>query len=200
MYLQHKQLIGMIRSTGKTDASCGQGFALRSGGVQLARDSRPGVRRMIAGGGRRRRPHSPFFGSIIQSIPPCLLKTHRSMARVHKAPALILQFRLNQYTTGFLAGVLDPSYVVTAGSAMTTAALIFDDALIRGVIWRRNALIGLGVTTLSEVRNILLVYGQSTTFIVSAFAIGFTFGYLAGSTVRAELLDQLGITNPSNGV
>jgi len=40
-------------------------------------------------------PPSPL--TIIQSIPPCLLKTQRLIARVRKAPALILQFRLNQY-------------------------------------------------------------------------------------------------------
>jgi hypothetical protein len=80
----------IIGSTGQTEAS--------SGGVHLARDSRPGVRRMIVGGGRRRRPPSPLFATIILSIPPCLLKTHRPMARVLKAPALILHFRLNQYS------------------------------------------------------------------------------------------------------
>jgi len=42
---------------------------------------------------------SPSPLTIIQSIPPCLLKTQRLIARVRKAPALILQFRLNQYTS-----------------------------------------------------------------------------------------------------
>jgi len=77
-----------MQPTGQTEAS--------SGGVHLARDSRPGLRRMIVvGGGSRMLPPSPL--TIIQSIPPCLLKTQRLIARVRKAPALILQFRLNQY-------------------------------------------------------------------------------------------------------
>ncbi len=80
----------MMKPTGKTDAS--------SGGVQLARDSRPGVRRMIASGGEafhegglNPRPHP-----IIQSIPNAFLKRIHPMPGVLTAPVLALQFRLNQ--------------------------------------------------------------------------------------------------------
>ena len=79
-------------STGETEAS--------NAGVRLARDSRLGVRRMIASGGEAFheggitfRPHPSF-----RAFPHAFLKRIHPTAGVLKAPALILLFRLNQDT------------------------------------------------------------------------------------------------------
>lgn len=80
----------MMVSTGETEAS--------NAGVRLARDSRLGVRRMIASGGEAFheggitfRPHPSF-----RAFPHAFLKRIHPTAGVLKAPALILLFRLNQ--------------------------------------------------------------------------------------------------------
>jgi len=83
--LQRGRGVHVIRSAGEADAS--------SGGIQLARNNRLGLRRMEPRG----RETAPFLTTHLEHSP-IPQKMRRSMASVRSAPALVLRFRLNQYT------------------------------------------------------------------------------------------------------
>ena len=100
-----------MKSTGETKAS--------TGGVRLARDNRPGVRRTIAVKAeedlfRLRLPRT------FRAFPHAFLK-RTPMNRVAKAPPLALQFRLNQHNP--VSGV---SFVPTHSLATRAYSCICD--------------------------------------------------------------------------
>lgn len=101
------------------------------------------------------------------------------------------------FALGHVAGMIDPSYEVTAILSATAAFTVLDNILIRGAFANRHEIAKIlgvsgGTATVASLGPFRL-YGQGIAFVGMGFAIGAASGYLAGSGLR-YLLDELEIT------